>query len=1025
MALNLNVSNSLAELANKLSKDLQQWQGSVFLPQYIVTQTEGMNNWLKLQIANNNGIAANCVFVSPNDIIQKVYYFLGGKYPNMLTPQNLSWLLYSILGEHDFIYRFPNIASYYNNDGYDKDLKRMALAEKTADLFDQYQIYRPDWIENWNNSSGQELVVDKWQEYIWIKAKELSQGRLPDKTVAGKYIKEALKDPKNQKKVSAKIPALNVFGLSITTDYHLSLLYEISGCIDVSFHILNPAPSVYWFEDRSEKQLATLKRKGLVDKTESYTGNTLLTSWGRVIQDTFMMLFQNEELLNSFSEVNVQEPPKNKLLHKTQNDIYNSYAQGERNGISVTDLKDKSITISSCFTIAREVEVLYNYLVHLVDQKKEALSPRDIVVMVTDIDSYAPYIKAVFKNAPYKFHFTIADESFTNGDTIIAALTSVLEINRRNFKAEEVLQLLDSGFIRRRFNISNLELIRKVVSAANIKFGIDGRKEDDTIYVSWEYGIKRIMYGICISGSDEYFENNEMSLFPLDIVEGSESLEVIRFCHFVQVLMASINERDRSRTIADWVDYIERLIQNLVCEPEEEVDEDYILLQEQLKNLNVADEFLDEKIAFDIFTHSLLQSISGAGRSGSFAGGGITFCSLIPMRSIPFKVVALLGLNFDKFPRKEMPASFNLIEKDKRRRGDRNVKENDKHLFLETILSAKEYLYISYTGQSTKDNTTLPPSALVDELIDYIEAKCDEPEKVRAALTIKHPLHSFSQKYSKSLPGYYNYLDTNKSEAIETADNGKITEPFSFEEITMEGVISFFKHPFKTYYNKVLNIYYEDDEVLLSDTEVFDLDKLKEWSLKPKLVKLEEQEIDDLKQRLVKTGGLPLKNMATVTVYKLEEEVSKVRDLFKECVADATEEKVTVEMIIDNSLLKGNINNIYGDRLIFVSYSKNENKHLLDAYLRYLTATAYGLNYNLYFISASKEAIYKGTTILQKEATQRLEQLVQLYKQGHENIIAFFPGFKIKPADVDRLEETILRKAFNDFFHNYSFPCND
>jgi exodeoxyribonuclease V gamma subunit len=114
-----------------------------------------------------------------------------------------------------------------------------------------------------------------------------------------------------------------------------------------------------------------------------------------------MMLFQNEELLNSFSEVNVQEPEKNKLLHKIQNDIYNSYAQGERNGIYVTDLQDDSITISSCFTIAREVEVLYNYLVHLVDQKQEALSPREIVVMVTDVtyvicsSAMASYIAAI------------------------------------------------------------------------------------------------------------------------------------------------------------------------------------------------------------------------------------------------------------------------------------------------------------------------------------------------------------------------------------------------------------------------------------------------------------------------------------------------------------------------------------------------------------------------------------------------------------------------------------------------------
>jgi exodeoxyribonuclease V gamma subunit len=1025
MALNLNVSNSLSQLAIKLSDDLQQQRGDVFQPQYIVTQTEGMNNWLKLQIATNNGIAANCVFLTPNDVILRAYFFLGGKHPNMLSPQNLTWLLYKILGEPIFIRRFPVIAAYYNNAGFDKDLKRLALAEKTADLFDQYQIYRPDWIEDWNSASTEQLTGEKWQEYLWLRAKELLQERLPDKTVVGRYIREALKDKENWTKLIEKIPSLHVFGLSITTDFHLGLLFEISKCIDISFHILNPAPPVYWFEDRSEKQLAILMRKGLVDRNENNIGNTLLTSWGRVIQDTFVMLFKNEELLNSFNDVGVHEPLTDTLLHKIQNDIFNSAVKADRNEIYLSDVKDNSITINSCFTIAREVEVLYNYFVHLVDQQKETLSPRDIVVMVTDIDAYAPYIKAVFKNAPYKFHFTIADESYSNGDTMIAALTSILKINRQNFKAEEVLQLLDSGLIRKRFGIANLELVRRIVDAANIRFGMEGNKKDDTVYVSWQYGIKRIMYGICMSGSDEYTDSSNEALFPLDVTEGSESLEVIRFCHFVQVLMDSINERDRDRTITEWVDYTERLIQNMICEPEEEIDEDYVMLQEQLKNFNVANDFIDEKIDFNIFTHSLLQSVSGAGRTGSFAGGGITFCSLIPMRSIPFKVVALLGLNFDKFPRKETAASFNLMEKDKRRRGDRNVKENDKHLFLETVLSAREYLYISYIGQSAKDNTPLPPSAMVDELIDYIEEKCDEPDKLRSLLVIKHPLHSFSERYSNGLPGYYNYFDTKQKSVVDTRNKNKVEEPLTFAEISLEALISFFKHPFKAYYNKVLNIYYEEDEVLLGDTEVFKLDTLQAWSLKPQLVDLEKAGIEDLKNKLVRTGGLPLKNMATVAVDELEAEVTKVRELFKECVGDDAEEKIAVELDIDNSLLKGNITNIYGDKLVYVSYSKNEGKYLLESYIRHLVATACGLEFNLYFISANKEAIFKGTKLSLPEAKQRLEQLIRLYKEGHEKIIAFFPGFKIKPAEVDKLEEKMLEKAVNDVLNNFLFPCDD
>ncbi len=1025
MSLNLIISNSLDALATTLSGDLKRQHGNVFQPYHIVTQTEGMNNWLKLQIADHNGIAANCLFVSPNEIIQKIYYLVGGEFPNLLSAQNLTWLLFTILGEKGFSKRFTHIAAYYNNDGTDKDLKRMALAEKTADLFDQYQVYRPDWIAEWNNEKPEELSADQWQQYLWLRAKDLSEGRLPDKTLVGRFIKDALTSALVAERLKQRIPALHVFGLSITTAYHLELLFQIAQIVDVTFYLVNPAPLVYWFEDRSEKQLAMLSRKGLVDKSEINTGNPLLTSWGRVIQDTFMMLFKNEELLNSFEEVGVNEPKTDNLLHKIQNDIFNAAGKDERNAITIDEVNDGSFQISSCYTIAREIEVLYNYLVHLVDRKKEALSPRDIVVMVTDIDAYAPYIKAVFRHAPYKFHFTIADESFANGDTLVSALSSLLKINQGSFKAEDVLQLLDSGYIRRRFGITNIELVRKVVNAANIRFGLKGKALDDTRFVSWEYGLKRIMYGMCMSGEDAYTDPDGETIFPLDMVEGSESGQIVRFVHFVRVLMNSINERKADRTIADWVDYVERLIQHLVCEPEDEVDEDYLLLQEQLKNYNVTDEFMNEKVGFDIFSRSLLQAISRGGRSGSFAGGGITFCSLIPMRSIPFKVVALLGLNYDAFPRKENVASFDLMDKDKRRRGDRNIKENDKHLFLETVLSAQEYLYMSYIGQSAKDNSTLPPSTVIDELIDYIEAKCDRPEHVRATILNKHPLHSFSERHTGGNGAYLNYLDLKGGESVNTRDDNKQPEPLRFEEISLDALIALFRHPFKTYYNKVLNIYYEDDDILLSDTEVFTLNKLQEWSLKPQIVKLPDSEVSALKTRLVKTGGLPLKNMADVTIHQLEESVRDVRQLFRDVVGNEPEGKIEIELTIDDSLIKGVVSNVYGDKLVVVSYSKDETKQLLDTYIRYLAATANGLNYELYFVSANKNTTFKGTKISKTAAVERLEDLVKLFKRGHEKILAYFPGFKIQPAEVDELDDSVLRKALTDYFHNYKLPCTD
>ena len=1020
--LHLKVSNLLSQLAEKLASDFQQQKVSVFQPHYIVTQTDGMNNWLKLQIAKHNKIAANCIFLKPNDLIHNIYFLLGGRQPNLLSSGNLTWLLYNILGEKDFNDQYRHIANYYAADSNDRDIKRLALAEKVTDLFDQYQVYRPDMIRQWNATPLNEISKDEWQQYLWKKAKELSGDKLPDKTVIREHIIEALKVPKQIEKLVTQMPVIYMFGLSVTTAYHLNIFNFLSEKIEIQYYLLNPAPNYYWFDDKSEKQLAVLSKKGLIDKTPSGNGNPLLTNWGRVISDTFGLLFQNEDLLNAYEETGVTEPKPLNLLHKIQQDIFQNATSDDRNNLSPEDINDGSLTINACYTIAREVEVLYNYLVHLADSK-EVFSPRDVVVMVTDIDAYAPYIKAVFGNAPYKFKFTIADESFSIGDSITNALKSVLSMNRQNFKAEEVLQLLDSTFIRKRFGLSDLSLIRKAVDKANIRFGMEGNKTDDTRYVSWSYGLNRIMFGICMSGEDEYDIGDE-TLYPIDISEGGDALELVRFTHFIQVLMDSINERKYDRTISEWVEYTERIMQNLVCETDEEGEDEYNLILKELEKLNAVNELLNEKISYDIFTHSFVQSISTSTRAGSFAVGGITFCSLIPMRSIPFKIVALLGLNFDKFPRKEIQIGFNLMDQ-KRMKGDRNVKDNDKHLFLETIMSAQKFLYMSYIGQSVKDNTILPPSALLDELIDYIESGCTQKEEIRVSLIRRHSIHSFSRKYYSGDKSFYNYLDDKNTFVKQEKNEKKVITKIDFTQINLKQFVSFFKHPFKEYYNKVLNIYYEEESVLLSDTELFELDHLQKWNLKNELLLLNQNESSILQNRLVKSGGLPLKNMAILAMDEIEESVGAVRVLFDQCVNCAEERSIKIELEIGGSILNGQIDNVYGNRLVFVSYSKNEYKYMLDAYISYLVARAQNEVISVHFISATKQQSFNGAFITKEDAALKLNELLRLYKQGYESILLFHPLLKIEPGKLASLDNEKFAKIIKQLFENHQVPCND
>ena len=1030
MPLQLNVSNSLTNLAVQLASGMREEVGNVFQKQWLITQTEGMNNWLTIQLAGQLGISANSKFVKPNDMVKQLYYWLGGDSTKVLGADHLQWLVYNLLDEKQFTQRFKDIAAYYQND----DVKRIALAGRVADLFDQYQVYRPDMVDDWN-VADLASVKDDWQQYTWIKLKQKKDTLLTDKTSVIHFIINALNDPAQQERLYARLPQLHIFGVSIITKLHIDLFNVLSKYITVRFYLLNPAPLVYWLDDRTEKQIARLAQVQQlpgkkIDRIEG-SGNNLLISWGKVIQETFGLLFENDDYLNVYNDAGVTEPQasdSDTLLQKIQQDIFYNHDTASRNLLTAADINDGSLIMNACYTPVREVEVLYNYLVHLVDQKNEQLSPRDIVVMVSDIDAYAPYIKAIFNTAVYKFPFTIADESFQSGDSLFTAVEAILLISAESFKAEEIMQLLDSGYIRERFNITNTALIRSVVNLANIRFGIQGSEEDDTVTVSWNTGLQRILYGICMSGADEYVVNGD-TIYPLDVAEGADALELVRLNHFVEVLKWYVNGRAAKRTLSGWGQYIQQLTDNLVLQPDlNEVDEDYQRLQEYLENLNLLTESYNEAVSFEVFKHSFLDIIATQTRSGSFAVGGITFCSLIPMRSIPFKVVALLGMNFDKFPRRETPLSFNLMEK-KRRKGDRNVKDNDKHLFLETILSAQQYLYISYVGRNSKDNSIHPPSALVDELVDYIELGINAATvKVRELLIVTQPLHGFSQHYFQHLPGLYSYLaeaPAAGASANNTTTATKETRLFNWNEIGVSALLSFFKNPFKWYYNKVVSVYYNDEAMLLPDTELFELDGLQKWKLKNDLLHLDEADEKGYRLKALKTGALPLKHMAPIEMEKRIAEVAPMKKLLHDIIGEYQEQELLINIELENTVIAGKLGGVYDNKIVVISFSKNQYKYLLDAYLRYVLVTAQGLVMELHFLSAedNEASTIAAGTLSKTAAIETLRQWVAYFKSGHDKIFLLYPGLNENPLklagyDVVKLNNVIskyLERSPNEY----------
>lgn len=1020
MALKLFVSNALTALSSRLCASLQSRNYTVFQPFTIVTQTEGMSNWLTLEIAKNNGIATHIQYKKPGAVIQQVYRILGGSSAAVLTRQHMDWLIDQVLGSSEFIHIFKDKAAYYHDDPGTETMKRMSLAQRLADLFDQYQIYRSQTIRQWSERPWKEAEPGfQWQAYIWQSLKKIAGDAVPDMTNLSAYILDALRDPEKIKRLQQSLPEINLFGLSIITQFHVRIFYELARHIDLNFYLLNPAPDIYWIEDRSEKEVIRLMAKHQSNPDMLPTeGNALLTSWGKVLQHTFGMLYQTESFINQQEEVDVQPPERNTLLQKIQNDIFHNLT--EVPDFQPEDLTDESIVIQSNYSRPREVQSLYNYLVDMLHlRKEEGVSANDILVMVHPIEEYAPYIRGIFEHAPVALPFHIADEPATQGNTPLSSLVALLEISEVNFTAENVLQLLAFDAIRNHIGIYDLQHIRDSVRLANIRFGMKNEVYDDSYTVSWMNGINRMMYGLCISGELPFSMEGAPSFYCLDNTEGTEKMQqVIRFCSWVSALMKTVRERNRRRSLEGWIRYTVDLIEQFIDFNEDD-DTFFRTIERQLKQYEPVAELVSTELDFDTFSRHLCSHLQQEQQSKVFSSGGITFCSQIPMRSIPFKVIAMLGLGLNDFPRKTTGLDFDLIRY-RPQLGDRNIKDNDRHLFLETLLSTQSRLYLSYVGRSVKDNSPIPPSVLLDELSDYIQQGINRHTRennqrsidVREKMIVQQPLHNFSSRYNKQDRSLVNYLlYHHKPEEWTKRENDLLSESSGSLSLSVNDFIMLCINPVKFYYQKILKIFLKEDSLIIPDTELFHLGSLDKNLLQKQLLQtlLNEEDMEAVRSRLLKQGKLPLKNMSIVAAVQEEAKAQSLFQQFHSVITDPQQEVFKVELDISGLRISGSLDSVFNDHYVYFNFTGKE-KNLIEAYVRFLLGRACGLD-GAYVISETETLRFIPLT--KDEAIDRLTTIAGIL-QGQMNHPVFFGKDLIMP---EKKAEELNDETLRDYIH--------
>ncbi|MFC1857301.1 exodeoxyribonuclease V subunit gamma [Thermodesulfobacteriota bacterium] len=1022
--LRIFTSNRLEILAEILANVLKVPLFSPLKPEIIVVQSRGMERWVSMEIATHLGICANCMFPFPNTFLNDIFKILLPDVPEE-SPFDIDTMTFRIMKTlPECIDRqdFESVATYLKDDP--QKLKLFQLSSRISNIFDQYLVFRPEMIFSWE--SGKE---NYWQAQLWNRIskeyKNMHRARLRKDLfdVIGNIRSENLQVRTHSSGVAhadgpIELPErVNVFGISYLPLFHLQALAELSHLFQVNLFCMNPCQE-YWGDIVSDREMKKIKdryvQSGHSDG-EFYLekGNSLLASMGALGRD-FLDLLSNFdcELYEHF-----EEPEKTDVLSCIQSDILNLRDKSElhalvrdgNRGDSQTDYHGtspfwRSIQIHSCHSPMREIEILHDNLLAMFDDDS-ALLPKDIIVMAPDIELYAPFIEAVFDaqaDEKLRIPFSIADQSVKRESRIIDGFLSLLDLRGSRFGAAQVLGLLQISGIKEKFGLteSDAALIERWIKETHIRWGLNAEHKKkfgvpDFPENTWKAGIDRLLLGLAMRGQDK---DLFAGILPYDNIEGSDGLVLGRFLEFFDRISTCIDELEKSKNLAGWHNFLHMTLKQIFS-LNEESEYEVQILRRILDNLarKQALSGFDEKIDFTIVRDYLENHLENTTFGSGFISGSVTFCAMLPMRSIPFKVLCLLGMNNEAFPRDSQRLGFDYILKSPKP-GDRSKRNDDRYLFLESIVSARKRLYISYVGQSIQDNARIQPSVLVSEFIDYIRDGFGVPEE---QITTYHRLQPFSPEYFRPDSNLFSYSEENFL-ACKSLFHPKTPTPFiskklslppdEWKHLDIDTLCRFFSNPSKFLLQKRLGVFLEEGFPVPEERENFSLDPLERYQLGQKLVKhrFAGGDLNTYASVQKADGTLPHGNVGDFVYNEMSREAEAFVTKLKNVVKDDHPEAVDADLDIDGFRLFGMIAALHEYGLVRFRYANIKAKDLLSAWIYHLSlGAAMGDDASHRTFLVAKNTSWEFYPV--EGSRDILGELLRTYWKGISGLIHFFP----------------------------------
>jgi exodeoxyribonuclease V gamma subunit len=944
----------------------------------VAVPAPGVERWLQQRLATrlgatdrgHDGIAANLAFDSPALLTDRVLadamaFDAGHVAPRVhgrstagdrWRPTAMTWPVLQVLDRMIDDPRLAVLARHVGAGTSDDDHRRgrrYATARQIAGLFDTYARARPTMLSDWatgddTDGAGSVVAADlAWQPEVWRAVRELIGEPNP-----AEYLARACVVLRESPTAGGLPDRLSVFGPTRITESLLQVLGALAVHRDVHLFVPHPSPAL-WAAIETAEAAGTDGRRRSAHRPPALE-HPLLAGLSRDVQEMQRRVAPVADRVVHHSASPVTTPTVLSALQAGIRD--DTVAAG-------TVPADASVEVHSCHGSERQVDVLRDRLLHLF-AADPTLQPRDVLIMCPDVETFAPLIRGAFGqpglgHPAFELRVRLADRGLRHTNAVLDVVAAVVELAAGRVSAGAVLDLLLRTPVRERFDLTDddIDMIREWLVGSNIRWAIDDTQRSRFGLAgfgqgTFDAGLDRILLGAVAEEADGEWLDTAL---PLAGVESTEIDLAGRFAEFVARLSGALAAMSGAHSSATWVEVLVGVVDALTRTGP---DDEWQRAQAVRSIASVFDTHgpHDEPLVLRLgdIRDLIAGLVAATPTRANFRTGELTVCSMVPMRSVPHRVIVLLGVDADAFPRATRTDGDDILGRSPLI-GERNPRDEDRQLFLDAICAAQENLMLFYSGADPVSGQRIPPAVVVSELIDAVHTLTGSDGADASSCLRQHTLHAFDERnfrpgvlagvngpfsFDEALLAGARVVGTAGSDTPRIADiRLPRSEP---EDIDLESLISFLTNPIEGFVRQRLGARVPAEERPHADQLDVHLAALDKWGIGDRFLSrmLSGSDLAACQAAELRRGTLPPFAFGTRELQDISVDVDAV---FAAAAAARTGSPSTADVVVplpDGRRLYGTVSDIFSGTIVTATYSKLRAKQRLVAWIRLLAVAA-------------------------------------------------------------------------------------